>query len=780
MEYTLKITYVCGLNIGIYLRLMNKRTTIFKQIILNVLIPVVTALMLLAFLNYQNTRKILVESNDDKNKVISEEIRQILEFQDVALNILDDQLNRKMEQLTEKLVKHYFNDTRGIENANLNRIRTELGMDSLLEDIYIINQDGIVVNTTFKKDLNLNLFNFGEKHKRYLLNILNEGRFVSEGFTIEHLTRRLKKYSYRSTTNKKYIIELGIYSQKADEIIAFISDNLSNLTKQHKSINTVDLFIGADQPFTLNKNTQIKDEHFTILQDVFKNKASRSIEEYDNGKNIHYEFLYSERKNTNLYKESVIIIASDRSREQYLLRMEMLKFAIIFGITIFFLIYLIYKRTRSLTNPIKSLVENVKNISKGDLSIRADVKGNNEITILSENFNAMLDQLLVYYNDLKEAKDKAEESDRLKSAFLANMSHEIRTPMNAILGFSEMLTKPNYTDEDKKEFSSLISSNANNLLNLINDIIDIAKIEAGQIKVNYEITSLNKIFGELNATFQREKLQRGKFKVDLRVKFPTISEFNIITDPLRLKQVLTNLIGNALKFTDSGYIEFGFNIMEDNIIRFYVQDSGIGITPEKQNIIFDRFRQADDSHTRRYGGTGLGLAIVKHLIELLGGTIWVESTQGKGSTFYFTHPYHSSMAMNTESMNIKKIMPINNWQNKIILITEDEENNFKLLKAILAPSKARLIWAKNGKEAVEICKTNPLIDLVLMDLKMPEMTGYEATELIKKFRKKLPIIAQTAYAMADERAKTKEAGFDDFITKPINSDELLNKISIYF
>lgn len=771
--------YVCGLKNAIYLRLMNKRTTIFKQIILNVLIPVVTALLLLAFLNYQNTRKILVESYEDKNKVISGEIRQILEFQDVALNILDDQLNRKMEQLSEKLVKQNFVDTRGIENVNLNRVRTELGMDSLLEDIYIINQDGIIVNTTFKKDLNLNLFSFGEKHKRYLLNILNEGRFVSEGFTIEHLTRRLKKYSYQSTLNKKYIIELGIYSQKADEIISFISDNLSNLTKQHKSINTVDLFIGADQPFTLNKNTHIKDEHFVILQDVFKNKASRSIEEYDNGKAIHYEFLYSERKNTNLYKESVIIIASDRSREQYLLRLEMLKFAIIFGVTLFFLIYLIYKRTRSLTNPIKSLVENVKNISKGDLSIRAELKGRNEITILSENFNAMLDQLLIYYNDLKESKEKAEESDRLKSAFLANMSHEIRTPMNAILGFSEMLTKPNYTEEDKKEFSSLISSNANNLLNLINDIIDIAKIEAGQIKVNYEITSLNKIFGELNATFQREKLQRGKFKVDLRVKFPTISEFNIITDPLRLKQVLTNLIGNALKFTDSGYIEFGFNIMEDNNIRFYVQDSGIGITPEKQSIIFDRFRQADDSHTRRYGGTGLGLAIVKHLIELLGGTIWVESTPGKGSTFYFTHPYHSSMSMNTESMNIKKAMPINNWQNKIILITEDEENNFKLLKAILAPSKARLIWAKNGKEAVEICKTNPLIDLVLMDLKMPEMTGYEATEIIKRFRKKLPIIAQTAYAMADERTKTREAGFDDFITKPINSDELLTKISGY-
>ncbi|MFC2111383.1 ATP-binding protein [Bacteroidota bacterium] len=250
----------------------------------------------------------------------------------------------------------------------------------------------------------------------------------------------------------------------------------------------------------------------------------------------------------------------------------------------------------------------------------------------------------------------------------------------------------------------------------------------------------------------------------------------ILTDEFRLRQVLLNLIGNARKFTKEGFIEFGCNLFNEDLL-FYVKDTGIGIPEENKKLIFQRFRQADGSHTRKYGGTGLGLSISKSIIELLGGKIWVDAEVNVGSTFYFTIPKKEVETKETEEGGKPEAQSSYDWKNKKILIVEDNLTNYELIKELLLKTKAIIIKASNGKEAIEIFKKRGDIDLVLMDINMPIVNGYEATKTIKKINKKTPVISITAYAMADEKEKSIKAGCDDYISKPIKSELLFTKIN---
>ncbi len=380
----------------------------------------------------------------------------------------------------------------------------------------------------------------------------------------------------------------------------------------------------------------------------------------------------------------------------------------------------------------------------------------------------------------KEAKEKAEESDRLKTAFLANMSHEIRTPMNSIIGFSTLLTEDHLTEEDKADYIQHINHAGESLLNLIDDIIDIAKIEAGQLMVTYESYSLNELMDELYVTYT--DLIRRKYKTEVallveHVKLP--SGNTILTDPFRLRQVISNLLVNAVKFTNQGIITYGFKAEGENIL-FYVRDTGIGISKENQEIIFNRFRQAQNNGKRHQGGTGLGLAISQHIVSLLGGRIWVESTPGEGSVFYFTIPYKPADKSNADAGSKLKDRPLFfDWSDKTMLVVEDVDSNFNYISAALARTGLKLLRATDGYSGVEMSLNDESIDLVLIDVNMPDLDGYEATRQIKSVKPMLPVIAQTAYAFQDEVDKSLDAGCDDYVSKPVKFNVLMNVLAKY-
>ena len=380
--------------------------------------------------------------------------------------------------------------------------------------------------------------------------------------------------------------------------------------------------------------------------------------------------------------------------------------------------------------------------------------------------------------ELINAKFRAEESDRLKLVFLANMSHEIRTPMNGILGFTELLKLPHLAGEEQQEYINIIEKSGKRMLNIINDIISISKVESGQIEISLSKTDINEQIDYIQTFFKPEAKQKG---IKLRVTKVLPPQYRFIkTDKEKIYAILTNLVKNAIKFTNEGTIEFGCEMKGENL-ECFVKDSGIGISNSQKSIIFERFRQANESLSRSHEGSGLGLAISKAYIEMLDGKIWVESELGKGTTFYFTIPYISE---EKEKTIVEKVDLIIEPENKIkdlkVLIVEDDAISKLLITIAIKPFSKEVLKVVNGNEAVKTCRENPDIDLVMMDINMPEMGGYEATKLIREFNKDLIIIAQTANGMQSDREAALEAGCTDYISKPINIKDLGVMIQKYF
>ena len=379
--------------------------------------------------------------------------------------------------------------------------------------------------------------------------------------------------------------------------------------------------------------------------------------------------------------------------------------------------------------------------------------------------------------NLKAALKKATESDRLKSAFLSTISHELRTPLNAIIGFSSLISKDSPI-EDILDSVSTIEESGKHLLSIVNDIFDITLIEEGKATVKKHEVNLNVVISNVYSTIKFEQKILNRVNLDLNLIVPPPgSEVTIMTDEFKIKQILINLLKNALKFTKEGYVYFGYtsDIIDNNpIIKFFVKDSGIGISKDRQEFIFEVFKQVDDEYTRTFGGLGIGLSISKKLTELLGGKIWFESIEGKGSTFYFTIPnnFTSKNENQKSSLSASKI----NLDNTTILLAEDDKDSFEYMRILLSRCGANILWTKNGIETVDICKNNLSIDIVLMDINMPKMNGYDATKAIKKLRPNLPIIAQTALVMSGDREKAVRAGFDEYISKPIVSTKLFEII----
>jgi signal transduction histidine kinase/ActR/RegA family two-component response regulator len=456
-------------------------------------------------------------------------------------------------------------------------------------------------------------------------------------------------------------------------------------------------------------------------------------------------------------------------------------------------------------------VENIKNIIDANKFITVSINttsGSKSVNVfhkvLFDNFNRLtgsitlihdVDELMKAQNilhennlllekkieertcELKLAKEKAEESNNLKTEFLNNMSHEIRTPMNGILGFSNMLVKPDLSEEKRKYFSRIVQNSSHQLLHIIDEILEITNLVTKQEKVNVIAFSLNELFMELFSIF---KLESKELNLQIHVKKALSDDHShIISDKPKMTKILSNLLDNALKFTKQGYIEFGYFLKETNLI-LYVKDTGIGIKPENHKMIFERFSQEEKEMSRKYGGLGLGLSISKENAHLLDGDITFESEKGKGSTFYVTIPY-KPVQKKTEIITKNSTEGLLPKEQYTILVAEDEEVNYLYIKTLFEDhngEKFNLLHAKDGKEAVEICMKKENIDIIFMDIKMPVMNGHEATKKIKSTFPNLPIIAQTAYSTESDKQTALEYGCDDFISKPVDKEnlfELMNK-----
>lgn len=479
--------------------------------------------------------------------------------------------------------------------------------------------------------------------------------------------------------------------------------------------------------------------HVFYKDSVFNSKSRKVMAQYQSK-------FETEHKNKEIEQKEKEIRLAEIGKQK-----AQRNFIIVFAIIIILLIFVLYSR---------NLIWRKTNVLL--------TEKNSELQRINQN--------------LQLAKEKAEVSDKLKTAFLSNMSHEIRNPMNTIVGFANLLPEPDLPKSEKITYVNHIIESGNNLLSLIHDIVDISKIEAEQQEIKKENCYVNKTLDQLYHMFEREKHKKGLFDIQLVLKKEVDDEFFVIkTDPDKFRAIFKNLIKNAFRFTNQGFIEFGYTVSNHkNTIQFYVQDTGKGISQKQQRIIFERFNKIEEGATKIYEGTGLGLIISKKMVHLLGGTIHVESIPKRGSTFYFTLPFETGIVPKPATETEQEICYDNfNWGSKLILIAEDEKANFRFLETVLKLTGAKIIWVQNGKEAIDKCHQNALIDLVLMDIKMPVMGGYDATKAIKKIRPELPIIAQTAFAMSGDKEKALEAGCTDYIAKPISPDNLISTVSKY-
>ena len=374
-----------------------------------------------------------------------------------------------------------------------------------------------------------------------------------------------------------------------------------------------------------------------------------------------------------------------------------------------------------------------------------------------------------YEKDLIESKRKIEESDSLKTAFLNNISHEIRTPLNGIVGFSELLTNSEHSKEAKQNYSDIIRNSCNQLLSVITNVLELSKIQTGEVIMHITNISLDKSINIAIQTFETLATDKG---IRIITSFPeNVKSIRMRTDEGKLHQILSNLLDNAIKYSNRGTIEIGFKEVQSQI-QFFVKDQGIGISSERAMELCNLFERGENIPNNKFGGIGIGLAITKAFVELMGGKIWFESEVNKGSTFYFSLP--SNRILSNNESNTIHFKELNNFK---ILITEDEKSNFTLIRELFKNTKAELVWAKNGDEAITYCQTDESINLVLMDIKLPGMNGYEVTKLIKAIRTDLPVIAVSAFL--NNKDSEQQVIFDSVISKPFKADEFISTIMKY-
>ena len=427
---------------------------------------------------------------------------------------------------------------------------------------------------------------------------------------------------------------------------------------------------------------------------------------------------------------------------------------------------------------IDEILEQIMKLASGEHDYRGEIsEDGDKIDAIIVGLNMLAEEIESYTDEIKVLRDKSEESDRLKSTFLNNMSHEIRTPISIIYGYAEILKESKIRKKESRNYLDLISDNSEIILKTFNDIIDMSSLELNIEKVYPSKFLIADVVNEIYFDFISNKVQKKKSHIEFKLDLDFEKQYSITTDKSKLERLLKLLLDNALKFTNTGYIELAYARKKNNHV-FSIKDTGIGIDKKQKKVIFHKFRQADELLSRKYDGVGLGLSISKHLVELLGGKIWVESEPGEGSTFSFSVPIDVSDKKNKKKKALSfKGKEINNlFENITLLIAEDSILNYYILQTYLKPTNAKIVHVTDGVQAVDYCKKNLDVDAVIMDIQLPMLNGIEATTEIKKIRPDVPVIFSTANAVPENRDKSLQAGGNAYLIKPIKRKELIMTI----
>ncbi|MCB8994958.1 MAG: PAS domain S-box protein [Bacteroidales bacterium] len=659
----------------------------------------------------------------------------------------------------------------------------DIVLDVEIKSAKVYNPDGsskgfvFAIRDVTERKLAEELFILSEKRQKSILEMAMDGFFIADldGNLLE--------------VNKKYC---EITGYEADELLGM---NLSVLEVEEVNFDTIkikgeerieriyrckDGFL-IEVEISMQYHNEFGDRIVAFVHDITERKKAHSEREQSN-RLMNYIIEHSPRSIAVLDKDLKYIFNSQRYLKDFKLKQQNIS-----GLHC----YELFK------NLPKKWKEAYDNALKGQIYTAFDdpyVQEDGTIDWIKWECRPWFDHnnkiggIIVYSEIITEskkaqqeilrAKEKAEESDKLKTFFLANMSHEIRTPMNGILGFTGLLKDPKLTGENQQRYISIIEKSGARMLNIINDIINISKIEAGQIELVLIETNVNELMEYLLNFFKPEVEQKG---LSINLKCGLSNPESIVkTDKEKLSVILSNLLKNAIKFTNTGSIDFGY-IRKGNYLEFYVRDTGIGIPEEQRGIIFKRFRQGSESLTRKYEGAGLGLSISKAYAEILDSKLWLESEEGKGTVFYLSLPYFNEDA---EKLSFRVKVPSEKpgmvSKDLKMIIAEDDETSGMYIELVVEDYCRELLRVKNGHEAIESLKKNPDTDLILMDINMPEMNGYDATREIRKFNQGVVIIAQTAYTMENEKEKALEAGCSDYLPKPFTKSKLLEMLNKHF
>lgn len=557
-----------------------------------------------------------------------------------------------------------------------------------------------------------------------------------------------------------YIGQTNFHKKRSAQALAVFEEALLIATETNSNTLLVNITRGLSEVYSERGDYRRAFDYYnkynTLRDTVFSEEKRKLLVELE----ARYQVQAKQRQIELLTKEK-LLKESEKSRTQFLFLLMGSLFLLLISFT-----YIIYSRFRFKSKVNVKLLEEISQRKAAEASLQEH----------QMHLERIVDERT---QDLQIAKEKAEESDRLKTAFLANMSHEIRTPMNAIVGFSYLLTDPESSEDLKSDYVKIIRSNGEVLMNIINDILDISMIEAGQLKTKIKPVNISDTLSDILMHFEIERDKCQKPNIQIIQDFDQVPKtLTINTDKIRLKQILLNLLSNAIKFTNEGFITIGVRFNDNNEVLFYIKDTGIGIAPEKHKVIFNRFNKVHaENESKLFPGTGLGLSICSELVKHLGGTIWLDSFPGKGSTFYFTVPNTPAKPEIDKKQQPDSSKIAEKLTGKTILVAEDVATNFQLISAFLTAANAKVLWAQNGQEAVDIFTTNKSIDIILMDIQMPVMDGLKALQRIRKIDQKIPVIVNTAFYVTDEMERSYAAGCSDYMTKPIRKEELFIKLS---